>query len=230
MIRYHTTWRIICQIVMCLGIINTSCSHTDRPSGDYREYYIPMAILPAEGITYTYRNLRDTTAAPEIWSHKKMGEGLIMSTNYDSRGLETQRQYDRLVIDGIVTDSLILMFEDSTGRRGETRVKVVSPYRFPFIPGDSSKVWLTQFEWYQPQDSLHVVLQRRRRFDGDTTMTYHGKTIPAVQFTTDDTLETEEAGWTHSTWQGVEIYAKGIGLIYYKRKISPELTLEYQLN
>lgn len=229
MIRYHTTWGIICQIVMCLGIINTSCSHTDKPSGDYREYYIPMATLPAEGITYTYRNLRDTTAAPELWKHKKMGEGLIISTNYDSRGLETQRQYDRQVIDGIVTDSLILMFEDSTGRRGETHVKVVSPYRFPFIPGDSTKVWLTQLEWFQPDDSLHVVLQRRRRFDTDTVWTYHGKSHPAVRFTTNDNLQTEAVGWTDSNWHGQEIYAKGIGLVYYQRRISSELVLEYAL-
>lgn len=229
MIRYHTTWGIICQIVMCLGIINTSCSHTDKPSGDYREYYIPMATLPAEGITYTYRNLRDTTAAPELWKHKKMGEGLIISTNYDSRGLETQRQYDRQVIDGIVTDSLILMFEDSTGRRGETHVKVVSPYRFPFIPGDSTKVWLTQLEWFQPDDSLHVVLQRRRRFDTDTVWTYHGKSHPAVRFTTNDNLQTEAVGWTDSNWNGQEIYAKGIGLVYYQRRISSELVLEYAL-
>ena len=158
-----------------------------------------------------------------------MGEGLIMSTNYDSRGLATQRQYDRLVVDGIVTDSLVLMFEDSTGRRGATRVKVVSPYRFPFIPGDSTKVWLTQLEWFQPEDSLHVVLQRRRRFDTDTVWTYRGKSYPAVRFTTDDTLQTEAVGWTDSNWHGQEIYAKGIGLVYYQRRISGELILEYAL-
>ena len=229
MIRYHTTGVIMCQIVMSLGIINTSCGHTGRPTDGYSEYYIPIASLPVEGKVYTYRNLSDTTAAPEVWRHHKIGEGRMESINYDFNGVEVQRQYDRQVVDGVVTDSLILLFTDSTGLRGRTAVKVISPYRFPFQPGDTSKVWLTQFEWKQPGDSLKVVLQRRRRWDGDTTWMYHGKTLPAVRFTTDDTLETEEVGWTTSHWKGIEIYAKGIGLVYYKRRVSNDLVLEFAM-
>lgn len=229
MIRYHTTGVIVCQIVMSLGIINTSCSHTGRETDGYRDYYVPINTLPGEGKVYTYRNLRDSTAAPEVWRHKRAEKDRIESINYDPNGAETQRQYDRIVIDGVVTDSLVLLFQDSTGQRTQTRVRVISPYRFPFQPGDASKVWLTQLEWNQPGDSLKVVLQRRRRFDGDTTWTYQGKSLPAVRFTTDDTLETEEVGWTNSTWKGIEIYAKGIGLVYYKRSISRDMVLEFAL-
>lgn len=229
MIRYHTTGVIVCQIVMSLGIINTSCSHTGRETDGYRDYYVPINALPGEGKVYTYRNLRDSTAAPEVWRHIRAGKDRIESINYDSDGAETQRQYDRIVIDGVVTDSLILFFSDSTGQRYHYPVKVVSPYRFPFQPGDASKVYLTQFEWRQPGDSLRVVLQRRRRFDGDTTWMYKGKTLSAVRFITDDTLETEEVGWTTSNWKGVEVYAKGIGLVYYKRSVSDDLVLEFAL-
>jgi hypothetical protein len=56
-----------------------------------------------------------------------------------------------------------------------------------------------------------------------------GKSIPAVRFTTEDTFETEKDGWTSSAWTGEEIYAKGIGLVYYRRKFSPQLSIEFEL-
>ncbi|MFZ1561631.1 MAG: hypothetical protein WAT37_16975 [Saprospiraceae bacterium] len=113
--------------------------------------------------------------------------------------------------------------------RKPIRVKILSPHRLPFQPGDSTKVWLTHLEWNQPLDSLHIVLQRRRRFVGDITWEMDGKSIPAIRFRTEDTFETERDGWTSSTWSGEEIYARGIGLVYYRRKISDMLSLEFEL-
>lgn len=229
MIRYHTTWVILCQIVMCLGLINTACKPTDKEPTDYSAYYFPVETFPQEGMEYRYKNLRDPAAGPEVWRHIRRGQGLIESINY---GLEQQvvlRQFDRIVSNGIITDSIHLYSLDTTGRQQQIRVKILSPYRFPFQPGDSTKVWLTHLDWYQPGDSLHIVLQRRRRFAGDTTWNMDGKTIPAVRFLTNDTFETERDGWTSSVWSGEEVYAKGIGLVYYKREISKELILEFEL-
>ena len=229
MIRYHTTSGILCQIVMCLGIINTSCRHTDSHRGDYSAYYIPIDAIPDTGLVYIYHNLVDTTADPEIWRYTTRGEGLIESANYGPNNEVVQRQYDRIVANGVITDSLLLFYQDTDSVRKPIRVKIHSPHRFPFQPGDSTKVWLTHLEWNQPLDSLHIVLQRRRRFAGDTTWEMHGKTIPAIRFRTDDTFETERDGWTSTAWSGEEIYARGIGLVYYRRKISDELSLEFSL-
>jgi hypothetical protein len=57
----------------------------------------------------------------------------------------------------------------------------------------------------------------------------HGLSIPAVRFRTEDTFETESAGWTTSTWTGEEIYAWHKGLVYYKRNISGDMILEFAL-
>ena len=229
MIRYHTTWVILCQIVMCLGLINTACTPSVEAPTDYSSYYFPIESFPEGGMVYRYRNLRDPEAEPEVWRHIPRGPGLVESINYGSGEEIALRQFDKIVNNGVMTDSLLLYSQDTTGRQREIKVKVISPHRFPFQPGDSTKVWLTHLDWYQPEDSLHIVLQRRRRFAGDTTWTSDGKTIPAVRFRTEDTFETEEAGWTSSTWSGEEIYAKGIGLVYYKRKISEEMVLEFEL-
>jgi hypothetical protein len=214
---------------MCLGLINTSCNSPDRQPKDYSAYYLPVESFPADGVVYTYRNLSDTTAVPEIWRHVKRGEGLIESINYGPEQQIVQRQFERIASNGVMTDSLLLYFADTNGARQQINVRILSPNKFPFQPGDSTKVWLTHLEWNQPQDSLHIVLQRRRRFKEDTTWSSNGKIVPAVRFTTEDTFETESDGWTSSTWTGEEIYALGIGLVYYRRDISGQLSLEFEL-
>ena len=229
MIRYRTTLGILCQFVMCLGLINTSCNSTDSQPTDYSAYYLPLETFPADGVVYTYRNLSDTTAGPEIWRHIKRGEGRLESINYGTDEEIVQRQFERITHNGVMTDSLLLYFSDTNGIRQQIGVKIISPNKFPFQPGDSTKAWLTHLDWRQPQDSLHIVLQRRRRFKGNTTWSSDGKSIPAVRFTTEDTFETEKDGWTSTTWTGEEIYALGVGLVYYKRNISEQLSLEFEL-
>lgn len=229
MIRYHTTLGILCQFVMCLGLINTSCKSPKDPPEDYSGYYLPVETFPDEGSVYTYRNRTDTLAPPEIWHHRRKGEGLIESINYGPDGAVVQRQYDRVVHNGVFTDSLQLFYLDTSGVRRQIDVTILSGSRFPFQPGDSAKVWLAHFDWKQPQDSLHIVLQRRRRFIEDTSWVFMGKSLPAVRFRTEDTFETERDGWTSSTWTGEEIYALGVGLVYYKRRISDSLSLEFEL-
>jgi hypothetical protein len=172
----------------------------------------------------------DTALDQEVWQHIKTSENLITSINYDHLQQVVQKQYERVVINGVVIDSLILYDTDSLGRRLAYPVKVHSPHRFPFEARDSSQVYLTHLEWWQPEDSLHIVLQRRRRLMGDTTWVFNGQKIPAIRFRTEDQLETELVGWSTSTWTGEEVYAKNIGLVYYRRNISDHLIIEFSLD
>jgi len=229
MIRYHSTCCIICQFVMCLLIFLPSCiERRDKPL-DLSSYYLPIEALDGAGIRYSYRSIVDTTLDPEVWQHIKTSEGHITSINYDPSQQVVLKQYERVVENGVLIDSLILFFYDTLGRTISLPVRILSPHRFPFQPRDSSQVWLSHFEWWQPLDSLHVVLQRRRRFVGDTIWNWEGKPVPAVRFKTDDSFETEKVGWTTSAWSGEEVYAKNIGLIYYRRNISKDLQLEFEL-
>ena len=229
MIRYRTTWANTCQIVIGLLIFFLGCTPGKEPETGLSAYYFPIETFPPEGATYIFQNRLDSLADPEIWKYRKTGPGRMVSINMDAEGNELLYQYDRVVPNGIVTDSLILLFQDSLGQKQKLPVKVISPNRFPFDAVDSSKVWLTHLDWYQPEDSLHVVLERRRRFMGYTEWVKDGKAVPAVRFRTEDKFETERDGWTTSMWSGEEIYAKGIGLVYYKRHISDQMVLEFGL-
>ncbi len=229
MIRYHTTLSKLCQIVMCFFIMITGCRQADDTGMDLSRYYFPIDSLPPDGWVYVYENLQDTLADSEVWRHVRTGPGLLESTNYGFGEEIVQKQYDRVVSNGIVTDSLVLFAADSIGERKITKVEVLSPHRFPFVPGDTLSVWLTKMEWWQPEDSLHIVLERRRTFREMTTWHWNGQDLPAVRFRTEDTFETEADGWTSSHWHGEELYARDIGLVYYKRVIAESMQLEFEL-
>ena len=228
MIRYHTTWVIMRQIVMLFGLFIWACSPGKEEMTDLSAYFFQIDDFPSSGLTYSYANKLDSLADPEIWHFQKAGPGRMESINYGPGGNIVQQQYDRFVPNGVLTDSLVLFSTDSMSRAVRIPVKVISPNRFPF-DADSTKVWLTHLDWYQPEDSLHIVLQRRRKFMGHVEWMDHGKPVPAIRFRTEDTFETESVGWTTSNWTGEEIYALHKGLVYYKRKISNELTLEFEL-
>ena len=229
MIRYHTRWGLLCQIVIAFSLVFQACTQDKNNIHDLSAYYLDLIQLPDTGVTYTYYSLRDSLAAPEKWHFQRSGVNQMLGTNFDAAGQVIQRQYDRFVENGVLTDSLLLFSTDSAGNKQRVPVKVISPNRFPFDAIDTSKTWLTHLEWYQPGDSLHIVLQRRRKFDEFIKWKLDGKTIPAIRFTTEDTFETERDGWTSSTWKGEEIYGKGMGLVYYRREISKDMVLEYQI-
>lgn len=229
MIRYRTTWVVVGQIVILLGMAFWACSPLKQEENDLSAYYFQLDEFPTAGLTYVFASQLDTSAPPEIWHFNKIAPGRMESINYGPNNNIVQHQYDRFVPNGVLTDSLNLFSTDSTGQSIRIPVKVLSPNRFPYDAVDSSKVWLTHLEWYQPGDSLHIVLQRRRRYMGPTEWMDHGKSLPAIRFRTEDTFETESVGWTTSTWTGEEIYAWHKGLVYYKRNISGDMTLEYAL-
>jgi len=228
MIRYRTTCGRTCQFVMCLSLFFYGCTETAKKVENMSEYYLPVGSLEGDGMRYIYRNLLDCLADREVWKHALISKDHILSINYDSRQQVVQKQYERVVYNGVIIDSLILFMPDEKGVT-EIPVKVLSANRFPFDATDSTKVYLTKLEWWQPGDSLHVILERRRRFLGHTEWKWENNMVPAIRFRTEDKFETEEEGWTTSEWTGEEIYAKGIGLVYYRRNISGKLSLEFEL-
>ena len=117
MIRYHTRWRLICQIVIALALVFQTCKGDKANIHDLSAYYFDIDQLPETGITYEYISTRDSLAPAEKWHFQLSGPGQMMSTNFDPDGQVVQRQYDRFAEKGVLTDSLILFSTDSAGNK-----------------------------------------------------------------------------------------------------------------
>lgn len=224
--RYRTTWSRVCQIVMLVGACLVACRSSREKEG-LSDYYYPVELLPARGLIYRYASLSDSLAGEETWRIRRSADGRLVSENLDPDGKTLLRQVDRKVPTGMLTDSLTFFPRTLSG--ASIPVTIHAGNRFSFDPADTASTFLTHLEWWQPEDSLHIVLQRRRKLAGDTTWTWQGKVLPAVLWHTEDQLETERDGWTNSGWKGKEIYAKGVGLVYYERQITEAFSLAYGL-
>jgi hypothetical protein len=52
--------------------------------------------------------------------------------------------------------------------------------------------------------------------------------MPAIFFKVKEKIENENEGVTGQLFEGMEIYAKGIGLVYYEKKVSKEAIMAYR--
>lgn len=70
---------------------------------------------------------------------------------------------------------------------------------------------------------------KNRYFAGDTTFVFEGKTYPAVKFELKEHIELDQIGVFESTYPGMEIYAKELGLVYFRKEIQENMMLAYRL-
>jgi len=63
---------------------------------------------------------------------------------------------------------------------------------------------------------------------GDTTFVFNKREMPAIFFKVKEKIEMENEGVTGQLFEGMEIYAKGIGLVYYEKKVSKEAIIAYR--
>ncbi|MFM7089532.1 MAG: hypothetical protein ACKOZZ_01860, partial [Bacteroidota bacterium] len=52
--------------------------------------------------------------------------------------------------------------------------------------------------------------------------------FPCVYFKVREKIEVENEGVTGQLFEGMEIYAKGLGLVYYEKQMSPEDKMAYR--
>lgn len=64
---------------------------------------------------------------------------------------------------------------------------------------------------------------------GDASYSYQGKEVDCVRFLVKELVEIEEEGFQELTFQGSELYAKDIGLVYFKKSIDGKVVQEYEL-
>jgi hypothetical protein len=76
--------------------------------------------------------------------------------------------------------------------------------------------------------SLYRVI-KNRRFIGDTLFNWNKQIIPAIFFKVREKIEVEKEGVSGQLFEGLEIYAKGIGLVYYEKQVSEDIRIAYRL-
>jgi hypothetical protein len=209
-----------------------------RNEKDISAYYFPVKAL-REGKVYEYRFLGKENVAPEYWYHQtltpdpkasdKKGE-YFTSTLYDMNLDIRQIVSEEIVSNGMLLDDLYLYFKDTTGRVAQAQTTIIKRNVYPFEIQDTTIKYLYKIHFKDPFDSLQTTyLTRTRTYKGKTTYNYKGKAYECVVFDLEESIDNDREGRLELKVYGKELYAKGIGLIYYKKGLRKEFALEYEL-
>jgi hypothetical protein len=222
--------------LFCLSSILMAACANEK---DISEYYFPIKALKQEGKVYEYHFVGRPEVMPEYWYHQtlspdpkasdKRGD-YFTSTLYDINLDIQQIVSEEVVSNGMLLDELFLFFKDSTGRTEKVTPTVVLRNVYPFEYQDTITKYHYKIYYQDPFKTYEKnYLTRSRRYKGKTQYAYKGKNYDCIEFEVIDKIDNEQEGHLETYIYGKEIYAKGIGLIYYKKGLNKQLALEYEL-
>jgi hypothetical protein len=221
----------ICGALLLL--LYSGCQATDQR--DIRDYYFPVKTLQ-DGMVYEYRIPGQDTLPPDYWyylSHPTDSAYYFTKTYYRSDFTQQQLIREEMVRNGMLTAAVYLFSPDTNGTQQQHAADILQANAFPFRVTDERTVYLYKIRFQlpsQPHGATTLILNRR--FAGDTTFQFAGQTYPAVRFSLAGVVEQRDSiqGDIEPRFWGEEIYARGLGLVSYRRDYVPnEPGLTYRL-
>lgn len=210
-----------------------SCQQgTNETSASTRMYYFDAVLLGGAGKVYLYEPVNDPLHPIEYWHKRFVGDwndSHLYSRLFSPDGALLQVMTESVDQKGASLIELELAYpsRDSTYM---ISAKINDTATFYFGQPDTTRIAKYRIEYNEPdEDSVRVILTRERCFVKEMTYNYQGKDYPALRFKVKETLETETEGFTESVWETTEVYALGLGLVYYKKPITEEFVMEYRL-
>jgi len=214
--------------------ILSGCSQKKENIRDIRSYYYPLEALQP-GLVYAYREVNNPALIPSYWYIQGIHQNkqwFLSATYYEQNLLPAQQVRERLLPNGMLLEDLYLYGRDTLpgGRQARTQAEIIAPAVFPFQVRPNGGVFLYHVHWQDPIDTnAWYTVIKNRYFEGDTTFAFKGKSYPAVKFSVREHYELDQQGVFETTYIGWEVYAKGLGLVHYRKEIQDGFTLEYQL-
>lgn len=196
-----------------------ACTHARR---DIRAFYFPIENL-AEGRVYDYAPVGTDTIPPDYWYFRALsqdGAQYLLATYYDGNFEVGQLTLEKFTASGARAEDYFLYVPDSAGQRSiRIDTKLESPDVFPFSVQDSAGVFLFSLNFHPPGDSATTIyLIRNRRYLGDgPDFEFKGKKHPTIRFSLREAVGNSAEGDAEVESRGEEWYAKGLGLVYYRK-------------
>ncbi len=196
-----------------------------------QEYYYPIESLK-QAMVYEYQAINNDTIGAEYWYFKthETDTATYFTGNNFNRNFEIgQFSSEEVIKNGTIQKDYVLFTYDSLGQQFQIPAEIEYANTFPFEVEDSNSIFLQKFIWtFSENPLISTTLVRNRRYKGKTKYTFKGKIYECVEFGLLELIDDFNNGHFEKEYEGMELYAKGIGLVYYK-KIIDNLILEYEL-
>ncbi len=220
---------------LLLSILAASCngeSKDDEKKYNIQSFYYPVESLKSP-LVYEYQPINNDTFGVQYYyfSTLETDTATYFTSNIYNQFFQVEQfSIEELVTNGMLQKEYFLYDFDSTGNQIRYPAAIEYDNAFPFEVRDSGGIFLQKMKWTFNEEPLHTTtLIRNRRYIGMSSYTYRGKTYEAVTFGVKEILDDFYDGHLETKTNGIEIYAKGLGLVYFKKTIGNALTMEYEL-
>jgi hypothetical protein len=209
-----------------------SCSRDGKK--DIRDFYFPLKPLQ-DGLVYEYRPVGADSLTPIYWHYRTLiqdGNVFLTGTYYEFDFIPLQFFREEMVGNGMLLEDLYLYETDTTGKQRQVAVEILAGNTFPFEVRDSGGIFLYKIKWTMPSSpGATTTLIKNRRYLGDTVYVFKNQERQAVVFEVKELFEIddENEGFFEQQFSGREVYAKGIGLVYFRKEIAKGMKIEYAL-
>ncbi|HFC00756.1 MAG TPA: hypothetical protein ENJ53_08125 [Phaeodactylibacter sp.] len=207
-----------------------SCQNTDKRN--IKDYYYPLDDW-TQGVVYEYHPINNDAYPIEFWFFEKIKTDTatyLTGKYFDNNFVLKQYFKAELVRNGVLMDDYTLVEYDSLGNMSTRPAEILAANSFPFEVKDSTGLFLFKLRWKNPAaKDAYLELVRNRRFQGDATYFFKNKSYDAVTFNVKELVDDYNEGHLEQQYDGKEIYAKHLGLIYYRKEIGENFVLEYEL-
>lgn len=217
-------------LCLCLGSLY-SCQPKNKTT-NIRSYYYPVANF-MDGKVYEYQAVNDSLA-PFYWYFRttiSRGDTILTSEYFDYNFTVQQLTNEEVVKNGVILNDFYLYETDSTtGQQKQNPVRIEVDNVYPFEVTDSTGLFLYKVFWrdyHQPDQKYRLI--KNRHYMGTDSYTYKGQIVECVRFLNKELLEIETVGFQEVTYNSVELYAKNIGLVYFRKEIEGNVVQEYEL-
>jgi hypothetical protein len=202
-----------------------------------KEYYYPIESLSEEKIYEYVLEIEGQSYLSHYLSLKKeLGEDgsiFLISKYYAPDFKQNQEIKEWIIKDGVITQEYKFLVFDSTSQTvkeypNEVNQNVVFPF---YASLDSVMAYRFVCEMKLPPDFLTVKLVRDRKFNKKVSYTYKDEALEAIAFTATDLYDienTEGGGFWGQKKATIEVYAKGVGLVYKETKTAGSETTEIE--
>ena len=223
---------LLAGVVLCSACF-FSC-RVDYIARDFMAYYYPVHELQ-EGKIYEYRPVSNDSLPVDYWyySSHKVDDELHFTGNYYNNRFEVQQFFREIEKENAMFLADFILYQtDKQGKQTQISVEILDKNTFPIYFADSTLTSKMGIKWDIPgEEGTSIALKRERKYIAMSEYNYKGERLECAIFKTLENIEhfVIDDGYLEPSFPGVEIYAKGVGLVYYKKQLSKNVNIEYEL-
>ncbi|RMG88200.1 MAG: hypothetical protein D6714_01070 [Bacteroidetes bacterium] len=222
--------RLFLGVVFALLLLLTNCQDDRRI---IKDYYFPVEDLKVPKV-YEFESIGNEHDPPFYWLFQTVERGestFLTGTFYSYDFVKYQAVEEEVVKNGMLLNRFRWFEKDTaTQKPVEVPVQIEAGNVFGFELSDPPAVWVSSVHWRLPQDTLtKMTFIRNRQYEKDTTYTFEGKTYDCLKIYVRELIDNERDGHLEQEYEATELYAKGLGLVYFRKNIAKEWQMIYRL-